>query len=284
MVNETPKLTSPELRKLRRLLIGLLVVNFLNYVAILISSWRTDIGTPIFSIPIIAGYYILEGSLFFGCQEYNWPCTFIFRIIWILHDFAYFITFALFAAIDTDTYKVLDHEKPWDEYCKYILDKDVNSQCSDYGSPEEYCKVYQWDKWCLDYCIEQPSDHACYTFAFNVALTFFFLLSFGLEIGIIVTFSKFPHLGCCHQTIVQNFVVSGQTYPMQLTQQMPNGQLVVVQNPNSEIYNPVAAQTVQNTTQTQSTIVQQVANQPAVVQPVQQQNDLPPSYDKILER
>ena len=231
MVNETPKLNSPELRKLRRLLIGSLFVNFLNYVAILISSWIIDLYIPFFSIPIIAVYYILEGSLFFGRQAYNWPCTLTFRVIWVLHDLAYYITFALSAAFDV-----------MDGYTDIF-----------------YVRI-------------------------SLALALFFLFTFGLGIGIIVAFSKFPRLGCCHQTIVQNFVVSGQTYPMQLTQQMPNGQLVVVQNPNSEIYNPVAAQTVQNTTQTQSTIVQQVANQPAVVQPVQQQNDLPPSYDKILER
>ena len=220
MVNQTPKLYSPELRKLRILLIGLLVVNFSTYVVILILSSLTDmLNTALYSTPIITGYYILEGSFFFGCQAYNWPCTLTFRIILLLHDFAYFITYALFAAFYPPTY--LDHEKPWDEYCKSILDYDVNSQCSDYGSAEEYCKVWgspPWgDKWCMDYCIAQPSDHLCYsTFIFNVALTCLFLLAFGLGIGIIVAFSNFPHPGCCHRTnSVQNVAVSGLTYPMQ---------------------------------------------------------------------
>ena len=153
MVNETPKLNSPELRRLRRLLIGLLVVNFLNYVAILISSWMTDLFDMLFfSIPVIAVYYILEGSLFFGRQAYNWPCTLTFRIIWLLHDFAYFVTFAF---------------------------------------------------------------EAGYMDIFCVALTLFFLYAFGLGIGIIVAFSKFPRLGCCHQTVPNhNFVVNGQAFPM----------------------------------------------------------------------
>ena len=106
---------------------------------------------------------------------------------------------------------------------------------------------------------------------------------FSLGIGIIVAFSKFPRLGCCHQTIVQNVVVDGQTFPMQLIQRMPNGQLVMVQNPNAGIYNPFATETVEHTTQTQPTTVQQVANQSAIVQLVPEQNDLPPAYDKLEE-
>ena len=110
-------------------------------------------------------------------------------------------------------------------------------------------------------------------------------MAFGLGIGIIVTFSKFPHLGCCNQnTPVQQVIVNGQTYQMQTVQRLPNGQLVIVQNPNAGISNPnfvLTPQTVQYTTET--TTVQQMVHQPAVVQPVQQQIDLPPSYDKVWD-
>ena len=89
-------------------------------------------------------------------------------------------------------------------------------------------------------------------------------------------------------------MVGGQAYQMQTVQRMPNGQLVMVQNPNVGVSNQnyviaqqsTIPQTVQYTTQTQvQTVrtVQQVAQQPAVQQPVPQQNDLPPSYDNVWE-
>ena len=292
MVSETPKLNSPELRPIRRNLFGLLVVNFLIYVTILIPlSLNADPDTAVYSVAIIAGYYILEGSLFFGCQAYNWPCTLTFRIIWALHDFAYFITNAWLAAYYKGTYYPNGIED-WDEYCRinYHL-----YACYNFDDRDEYCDYNNSNDWkCPDYCTKYPSStkFSCNNFyAFNVACTFFFLLAFGLGIGTIVAFSKLPHLGCCNQTPTQTVAVNRQAHPMQTIQRMPNGQLVMVQNPNAGVYNPtfgvtqqaVIPQTVQYTTQTQTTTVQQTTQQPAVVQPVQQQNDLPPSYDEVCD-
>ena len=229
MLNETLKLNAPELRPLRRLLLGLLVVNFLIYAAVLIPlSLNADPISAVISVAIIAGYYILEGSLFFGCETYNWPCTLTFRIIWVLHDFAYFITYANASAWYKGKY--LDYDKPiedWEEYCK----DQYSYVCEYYDNLEEFCDNDPNDWRCKDQCIGGPSYNFCYNyFAFDVACTFFFLLAFGLGIGIIFAFSKLPRFGCCCQT-TQNpiVVVNGQTYQMQTIQRMPNGQLVMIQ-------------------------------------------------------
>ena len=127
-----------------------------------------------------------------------------------------------------------------------------------------------------------------YQYPYHVACIFFFLLTFGIGIGIMVVFSKFPRIGCCNTVNSTPVMVGGQTYPMQ---QIPNGQLVTVQNPNVGVTNPnyviaqqpVVPQTIQYTTQVQTvqTVQQpvsvQVSEEPAVQQPITQQNDLPPS-------
>ena len=56
-------------------------------------------------MPIIAVYSTLEVCLFFGCQKYNWPLTLTFRILFVLHDLAYFITYALLAVLNYDESK-----------------------------------------------------------------------------------------------------------------------------------------------------------------------------------
>ena len=135
-------------------------------------------------------------------------------------------------------------------------------------------------------------------YPYNVACTVFFLLTFGIGIVIMVVFSKFPRHGCCDPVNSTPVMVGGQPVQMQTMQRMPNGQLVMVQNPNVGVTNPnyvvaqqpVVPQTVQYTTQTQVQTVQavqqvpqQVPQQPAVQQPVTRQDDLPPSYDNVLE-
>ena len=114
-----------------------------------------------------------------------------------------------------------------------------------------------------------------------------------------VVFSKFPRHGCCDPVSTTPVMVGGQAVHMQTMQRMPNGQLVMVQNPNVGVTNPnwviaqqpVIPETVQYTTETQvqtgQTVQQpmsvQVPEQPAVQQPIMQQNDLPPSYNKVLD-
>ena len=110
-----------------------------------------------------------------GC--YNWPTTLTFRIIWLVHDLAYFIIYSLNG---------------------------------------------YWTR-------------------FDIVCTALFLIALGIGIGIIVAFSKFPKKCCCssNETFqTQALAVGGQPQPIQVVQQLPNGQLVVVQNPNLGINNP----------------------------------------------
>ena len=60
------------------------------------SSW----GMPrflLFSIPMLAFYNIVECICFFGCKQFDYCTILIFRIIFLLHDVAYFITYCLLA-------------------------------------------------------------------------------------------------------------------------------------------------------------------------------------------
>ena len=139
---------------------------------------------------------------------YNWPCTLTFRIIFLFHDFAYFITYALISGFSAD-----------EEY--------FESQC--HGTS----------------CTHEVS-------------CFFFLSTFAIGIGILVTYSKFPKYGCsCYEPSV--IMINDQMVQMQtVTTQGQNQHFYVVQNPNQ-----VNSQTHSTFVLTQPT---QVVNQPVVVQ------------------
>ena len=111
---EPRKLNSTELKPTRRILFGLLVVNFIIYVAILIhlclDTKPEKLFTAIYSIPIIAAFYIVEGSLFFGCQAYEWSCSALFHVICVLHNFGYFNSYAVEAADSKGDY--LNYDPP----------------------------------------------------------------------------------------------------------------------------------------------------------------------------
>ena len=114
---EPPSLNSSELKPIRKKLFGLLVVNFLIYATILVPfTLHARPDTALYSVTSIAGYHIVEGVLFFGFQEYNWPCTLMFRVTWVLHDFAYFIAYAVKAA-DIKYYKDKYGTSYWEEAC-----------------------------------------------------------------------------------------------------------------------------------------------------------------------
>ena len=126
-------------------------------------------------------YNIIEIALFFGCQMYNWPCTLTFRIIFLCHDFAYFITYALVSGFTAD-----------EEY--------FESQCHDTSCTLEV---------------------SC----------FFFLSTFAVGIGILVTYSKFPKYGCSCFVEPPVTMISGQMIQMQTaTTQGSNQPFYVVQN------------------------------------------------------
>merc|ERR1711935_621538 len=92
-------LNSPDLLRSRRALLSLTLLNVFIYLALLIPlPLCSEVREAAFSVPIIAAYSIVEIILFFGCQAYNWTTTLIFRIIFLLHDLAYFITYCTKAA------------------------------------------------------------------------------------------------------------------------------------------------------------------------------------------
>ena len=106
-----------DLIRIRRLLFYPFLSNFLVYVVILISLFKNAMpGTAVYSVAVIAASYIPEGILFFRCHAFTVNihgvpsrCTFtsrfnctvrVFwtgRIVWALHDFAYFVYYALYA-------------------------------------------------------------------------------------------------------------------------------------------------------------------------------------------
>ena len=94
----TSYLNTVHLKSSRSLLLGLLITNMVLYVILIPLSLFAEPWSAVISVPVILVYYIIETSCFFGCQAYNWPCTLTFRIIWALHDFSYFITYAVNAA------------------------------------------------------------------------------------------------------------------------------------------------------------------------------------------
>ena len=211
-------LDSPEFSYKRKALLGLIITNSIIYGAALIplvlNVWNLEY--PIISIPIILFYNILEVSLFFGCQAYNWPCTLTFRILWVLHDFSYFITYGASIA-----YFYLNWE-PDVYYCDFTSCIDHPYVCED---SKYLCKEAR-------------------SFPFAVSSSFFFLVTFSLGIAILVVFSRFPKYGCCGpspqvQPAVVN--VNGQTYQMQIT-------------PNQSSYASQARQAPLNTATMQTTM------------------------------
>ena len=77
----------------------LLSVNFIFYAVFLI--WlpvESQYNFPIYSVPIIAAFYVAEGGAFFGCQGYSWAASVTFRILFLIHDFSYFVTYAVLGA------------------------------------------------------------------------------------------------------------------------------------------------------------------------------------------
>ena len=189
-VQELSKSDSPQTKSTKRAIGALIITNCLIYGPILITlslySYRLDFAA--YSVALILAYNIIEASCFFGCDAYNWPCTLTFRIIWILHDLAYFITFAVYASIysswDTARYK----------YCIETCNNDYYyDNCRD-------CNYYRM-------------------FPFLVSCCIFFLITFGINIATIVLFSKLPKTVCCGQmnSQVQPIIINldGQTYRMQ---------------------------------------------------------------------
>merc|ERR1712131_113406 len=151
-VQEPVKPDSPELKSTKRAIGALIITNCLIYCPILItlSLYWYQLDFAAYSVALIVAYNIIEASCFFGCDAYNWPCTLTFRIIWLLHDFAYFITFAIFAS---------NYHWRWDP--------EGYKNCTEY-----YCDDYKYIYEC-NYCERYR------TFPFMISCCIFFLVTFG---------------------------------------------------------------------------------------------------------
>ena len=183
------------------------------------------ISESYWKVPIIVIYTIIEISLFFGCQKYNWPCTATFRIIFVIHDFGYFLTYA--AVAGTSYYK--RYKKDCD-YCK------ANYDCD----PDDYY-----------YCTRVKE------YQMDIASCVCFLITFAIGITILVIYAQFSKSGCscccCCQPEPEIILANGQMIQMQTV-----GQTVPVVNqqlyfPQNQI-NPALVQ--------QPQLVQQVVMQP----------------------
>ena len=87
---------STQFARTRRIILYLTIGLVLSYMAVIwmdVVSW----AILVFSIPMLAFYNIAECICFFGCKQLDYCTILIFRIIFLLHDVAYFITCCIFA-------------------------------------------------------------------------------------------------------------------------------------------------------------------------------------------
>ena len=190
----------------------LLSVNFIFYAVFLI--WlpvESQYNFPIYSVPIIAAFYVAEGGAFFGCQGYSWAASVTFRILFLIHDFSYFVTYAVLGA------KTGNYKNPgvwhWD--------------CNEPGYKDEYDDDYCW--WYPWYC-------HCYNKSYLIASCVFFFFVLAIGIVIICVLAKFPQ-DCCGSS--QQPVIMQAVHPVH----MVNGQPVQVQ-PNYVVQQTVPMNTI----------------------------------------
>ena len=235
----------------RRAFLGLLVTNFLFYLVFLI--WfpvESKYNYPIYSVPIIAAYYIAEGCAFFGCQAYSWAASLTFRILFLLHDFSYFVTYAVMSS------KTGDQNYPsYDWYWECNL-PEFSDQYDD-----DYCRRNpQSSRYCL-----------CYSKPYLIASCVFFFFVLAIGIVIICVLAKFPQ-DCCGPS-PQPAVMMQPVRPVHIV----NGQPLQVQ-PNYVVQQTVpmttvVAQPAYITPQTTQVVQQnQVAVMPAPYQTLQYWN------------
>jgi hypothetical protein len=167
-------------------------------------------------VPIVAFYNIVEITLFFRFQMYNWPFTLIFRIIFVLHDFAYFIAYVLIGGQNGEYYG--SQCKSFSQKCTDPdLLSDLLSDQFDCGLKEHYCEMAASGYYSIASCV-------------------FFFFTFAIGIGILITYSKFPKYGgsCCPPPPVM--MINGQMVQMRTVTTQRDGQtyssLVLTQQPN----------------------------------------------------
>ena len=82
----------------KRMLKGLIGLNIIIYVALLIPlALNSYTSVAVCSLPLVALFNIVD-FVALNNELFNWPCIVIIRIVIILHDFAYFVTYAVYYA------------------------------------------------------------------------------------------------------------------------------------------------------------------------------------------
>ena len=86
---------SDQFARTRWTILGLTIGLILTYLVAIIPMDLFTWGILVYSIPIAAFYNIVECICFSGCKQFDFCTVLVFRIIWVLHDFAYFITYCM---------------------------------------------------------------------------------------------------------------------------------------------------------------------------------------------
>ena len=86
---------SDQFVRTRQIILGLTVSLILNYLVILLPLDLSALGLIAFAVPFPAFYNIVECSCFFGCKQFSYCSVLTFRIIFVLSDFGFFITYCV---------------------------------------------------------------------------------------------------------------------------------------------------------------------------------------------
>ena len=167
-------LQSEQNKSKKQLLLGFTVLNFCVNLGTSICLFYFlrfwDLQT--YTVPFILIFYLAESYLLFLYQTYNWPFTLTFRIIFLIHDLAFFIT-----------QTIITLTKSWrgPRYLEYDCDHfDVNS-CNefDYDNDSDIltCKTKREEN--CEYAKLMNSK----MFKINSAFATLFGVSFLLGIG-----------------------------------------------------------------------------------------------------
>ena len=86
--------------RIRYTILGLTIGLILSYIAIIsMDLFGRDFAFLIYSVPFLAFYNIVECICFAGCKQFEYYTFMAFRGIWLVHDFAFFITYCVFAGV-----------------------------------------------------------------------------------------------------------------------------------------------------------------------------------------
>ena len=142
-------------------------------------------------------YNTIELVRFFGIEKYNWLCTLTFRIAFVLHDFGYFITYAVAAAVAIG------------------ISGDYEDQCQQ--GNDDYCRR----------AVSGP---------FTIATCVLFVVTTAIGVAILIAYSQFPkHGGSCCESQSPVMMLNGPIIPMQtVATSGPNQQLYMITNQDGQ--------------------------------------------------